>query len=105
MLSAVRIRLWNGAGELAPLVCRWAVCKNQAGKQVLSRAGLAGSSSGEVTRGERTPGLLLVFLGVLRLSWTLERTRIPEDSRPEVSASKSSSLARLNDYTYLFRPG
>lgn len=67
LLSAVRIRLWNWAGELALPVCWWAVCRNQAGKQVLSGAGLAGSSSGEVTRGERTPGLLLlVFLGVLR---------------------------------------
>lgn len=57
----------------------------------LGWAGLAGSSSGEVTRGEQTPGLLLVFLGVLRLSWT------PEDSRPEFSASQSSSLASLNE--------
>lgn len=72
-------------------------CRNQVGKQVLAGAGLAGSSSGEVTRGEQAPGLLLVFLEVLRLSWTLERSRVVEDSRSGFSVSHASSLAGLNE--------
>lgn len=68
-------------------------CSN--GKQVLAGAGLPRSRSGEVTCGEQTPGLVLVFVSVLRQSWTLETSRIAKDSRPGFSASHSGSLARL----------
>lgn len=66
---------------------------------MLAGTGLTGASSGEVTCGEQTPGLLC-WLSLP--SWTLERSKIAEDSRSDFSASQSGFLAMLRKYIYLF---